>query len=146
MKFPVLLIQDFYPGSWIPDPNFFHHRSRILDQNFLHPGSLIPDLNFFPSRILDPGCALKNLSILTKQNGFSALRNMIRVFDPGSGSWLLTYPRSRSWIPDPESRDQKGTGSLVPDPGSGFATLEISGLLRLQGVALVTNFQRALLS
>jgi hypothetical protein len=31
-------------------------------------------------------------------------------------------------IPDPES---KGTGSLIPNPGSGFATLEISGLLRL---------------
>ncbi len=33
--------------------------------------------------------------------------------DPGSGSWLFTYPRSRSWIPDPESRDQKGTGSWI---------------------------------
>ncbi len=136
--------------SRILDPGSEFFPSQIPDQNFLHPGSLIPDLNFFPSRILDPGCALKNLSILTHKNGFSALRNMIGVFDPGSGSriWILTftYPRSRSWIPDPESRDQKGTGSLIPDPGSGFATLEISGLLRLQGVALVTDFQRALLS
>jgi hypothetical protein len=30
-------------------------------------------------------------------------------------------------IPDPESRDQKDTGSLIPDP----ETQEISGLLRL---------------
>jgi hypothetical protein len=51
--------------------------------------------------------------------------------DPGSESWLFTYPRSQYWIPDRESRDQKDTGSLIPDPGSGFATLEISGLLRL---------------
>jgi hypothetical protein len=120
-KFPVLLIRDVYAGSWIPDPNFFHLVSRILDQNFFHPGSLIPDLNFF-----HPGCAGKN-----KKNGFSALRNMIRVFHPGTGSriWILTF--YLSWIPDPESRDQKGTGSLIPDPGSGFATLEISSLLRL---------------
>jgi hypothetical protein len=51
--------------------------------------------------------------------------------DPGSESWLFTCPRSRSWIPDPESRGQKGTGSLILDPRSGFATLEILGLLRL---------------
>jgi hypothetical protein len=46
-KFPVLLIQGVYPGSWIPDPNFFHPVSRILDKKFFHPGSMIPDLNFF---------------------------------------------------------------------------------------------------
>jgi hypothetical protein len=28
----------------------------------------IPDSNFFPSRILDPGPASKNLSILTQKN------------------------------------------------------------------------------
>ncbi len=66
--------------------------------------------------------------------------------DPGSGSWLFTNPGSLSWITDPESRDQKGTGSLIPDPGYGFATQEISGLLRLQGVAPVTDFWRELLS
>ncbi len=38
--------------------------------------------------------------------------------DPGSESWLFTYPGSRSWIPDPESRGQKRTGSLIPDPDS----------------------------
>jgi hypothetical protein len=46
-KFPVLLILDVYPGSWISDLNFFHPVSQILDQNFFHPRSLIPDLNFF---------------------------------------------------------------------------------------------------
>jgi hypothetical protein len=58
-------------------------------------------------------------------------------YDPGFPSriWILTFylSQTRSWIPDPESRDQKGNGSLILDPGSGFATLEISGLLRLRG-------------
>jgi hypothetical protein len=57
-------------------------------------------------------------------------------YDPsfcGSGSriWILTFYLSQIPILDPECRDQKGTGSLIPDPGSGFATLEILGLLRL---------------
>jgi hypothetical protein len=78
---------------------------------------------------------IKEFKYFNQKNGFSALRNMIKVFHPGSGSgiWILTftYPRSQSWIPDPKSRDQKGNGSLIPDPGSGFGTLEISGWLRL---------------
>ena len=122
---------EFFP-SRIPDPGSQFCTSWISDH-----GS-----EFFPSRMLDSGSASKNLSILAKKNGFSALRNMIRVFHPGSGSriWILTFylsqipilnPRSRSWIPDPKSRDQKGTGSLIPDPGSGFGTMEISGWLRL---------------
>jgi hypothetical protein len=63
-KFPVLLIWDVYPGSWIPDPNVSHPGSRILDPNFFQPGSLIPDLNVF-----HPGSwnITKNLSILTKK-------------------------------------------------------------------------------
>ncbi len=126
----VLLIRDVYPGSWIPDPNFFHPRSRILDQNFLHPGSEI-----FPSRILDPGCALKNLSILTKKNGFSAIKNIIQVFDPGSRSriWILTIYLSQIPILDPRSQIQGSKRHRIPDPGSGFATLDISGLLRAVG-------------
>ncbi len=88
-RFPVLLIQDVYPGSWIPDPNFFH------------PGSLIPDLNFFHPWCWNPD---PNFSILTKKmgsqrseiwSGFS-----IPALDPGYESWLFTYPGSRSWIPD----------------------------------------------
>jgi hypothetical protein len=115
---------DFFP-SHFPEPG-----SKLFSSWIPDPGS-----EFFPSRILDPGCALKNLSILTKKNGFSALRNMIEFsipdLDPGSGSRLFTDSGSQSWIPDPESRDQKGTRSLIPDPGSGFATLENSGWLRL---------------
>ena len=43
------LVDEYHAARYshlIPDPNFFH------------PGS-----EFFPSRILDPGSALKNLSI-----------------------------------------------------------------------------------
>jgi hypothetical protein len=128
---------EFFP-SQIPDPGSKFFASWIPD-----PGS-----EFFPSRILDPGCALKKLSILTKKTGFSALRNMIRVFDPGSGSriWILTFYLSQIPILDPRSQIQGSKRPRIPDPGSGFATLEISGLLRLWGVALVTDFQRALLS
>ncbi len=94
-------IQDphFFP-SWIPDPRF----------------------EFFPSQVLDPGCISKNSSILTKKMVSQLFeiwsRFSIPDLDPLSGSWLFTYPRSRSWIPDPESRDQKGNGSLIPDPYS----------------------------
>jgi hypothetical protein len=79
---------------FIPDPGFFHNGSRI--RIFSIP---------------DPGSASKNLSILTPKNCFYALGNMIRVVDPGSGS------RNRIPIflpiPDPGSKDQKGTGSRI---------------------------------
>ncbi len=117
--------------SWILDPGSEFFPSRIPDPGSKFFASWIPDpkSEFFPSRMLDPGFASKNLSILTKKmvsqlseiwSGFSILDP-----DPGSESQLFTYPGSRSWIPDPESRGQKGTGTLISDPGSGFATLEI---------------------
>ncbi len=134
------------PGclSWILDPGSEFFPSRIPD-----PGS-----KFFPSWIPDPGSEffsildvgswirIKEFKYFNQKKRFLSSQNMIRVFHPGSGSriWILTFylsripildPRSRSWIPDPECRGQKGTGSLIPDPRSGFATLEIFGLLRL---------------
>jgi hypothetical protein len=100
---------EFFP-SQIPDPGSKFFASWIPD----------PGYEFFPSRILDPGCALKNLSILTKKNGFSARRNMIRVFDPGSGSpiWILTFYLSQIPILDPRSRIQGSERHRIPDPGS----------------------------
>jgi hypothetical protein len=70
--------------------------------------------------MLDPGSASKNLSILTKKNGFSALRNMIRVFHPGSGSriWILTFYLSQIPILDPRSRIQGSKRHRIPDSGS----------------------------
>ncbi len=103
----------FFP-SWIPDPGSEFFPSWIPD-----PGS-----EFFPSRMLDPRSASKNFSILTKKNGFSALRNMIPVFHPGSGSriWILTFYLSRIPILDPRFRIQGSKRHRIPDPGSGFAT------------------------
>ncbi len=120
MKFPVLLIRDVYPWSWIPDPNFFPSHFPDPGSKFffiLDPWSRIW---IFPSRILDPGCALKNSSILTKKNCFSALRNVIRVLHPGSGSriWILTFYLSRIPILDPRFRIQGSKRPLSPDPGS----------------------------
>jgi hypothetical protein len=80
----------------------------------------IPDLGsrirIFPFRILDPGSGVKkipdpgygstfkNLSIFNPKNCFYALGNMIRDV-----LWILIFLP----IPDPGSRDQKGTGSGI---------------------------------
>ncbi len=100
---------EFFP-SRIPDPGSKFFLSWIPE-----PGS-----EFFPSRMLDPGSAWKNLSILAQKNGFSALRNIIRVFHPGSGSriWILTFYLSRIPILDPRSRIQGSKTHRIPDPGS----------------------------
>jgi hypothetical protein len=61
-----------------------------------------PGSDFFPSRIrivssLDPGSASKNLSLLTKKNGFLALGNIsVADRDLGSGIRCLFDP----WIRD----------------------------------------------
>ncbi len=87
----VLFIRIIVPkccGSWmfIPDSKYFHPRIRIFSILDPHP---------LPS---------KKFSILTQSNGLKALGNMIRVFHPGSGSWLSTHPWSSS---------QKATGSRI---------------------------------
>ncbi len=96
--------------------------SRIPDPGSKFCPSWIPDhgSEFFPSRMLDHRSASKNLSILAKKNGFSALRNMIRIFHPESGSriWILTFYLSRIPILDPRSRIQGSKKHRIPDPGS----------------------------
>ncbi len=103
---------------FIPDPG-----SRIRMFPIPDPGSWIqifsirdPWFEFFPSRILDPWCISKNLSVLTKKNGSWALRNMIRVFHPGSGSriWILTFYLSRIPILDSRSRIQGSKRHGIP--------------------------------
>ncbi len=119
------------PGclSRILDPGSEFFPSRIPDPGSKYCPSWIPDhgSKFFPSRMLDPRSASKNLWILAKKmvSQISEIwsRFSIQDPDPRSDSWLFTYPGSRSWIPDPESRGQESTGSLIPDPGSGFAAL-----------------------
>ncbi len=96
----------------IPDP-----RSWIPIFSILDPWSRIW---IFASQILDPGSASKNLSILTPKNGFWALRNMIWVFHPRSGSriWIPTFYLSQIPILDPRSRIQGSKRHRIPDPGS----------------------------
>ncbi len=112
------------PGclSWNLDPGSELFPSRIPDPGSKFCLSWIPDhgSEFFPSRMLDPRSTSKNLSIFAKKNGFSALRNMIRVFRPGSGSriWFLTFYLSRIPILDPRSRIQGSKKHRIPDPGS----------------------------
>ncbi len=80
----------------------------------------MPFTPFFPSRILDPGSASQNWGILTKKNGFSALRIMIRVFHPGSGSRIRILNFYLSWILIlyPRSQIQGSKRHRSPDPGS----------------------------
>ncbi len=108
--------------SRILDPGSECFPSRIQDPGSKFFPSWIPDPRFecFPSRSLDHGCISKNLSILTKKNGFSALRNLIRVFHPGSGSriWILTFYLSRIPILNPRSRILGSKRRRIPDPGS----------------------------
>ncbi len=96
----------------IPNP-----RSLIQIFSILDPWSRIwifsiPDVE---SRI-----CIKEFKYFSQKNGFSALRNMIRVFHPGSGSriWILTFYLSRIPILDPRSRIQGSKTHKIPDPGS----------------------------
>jgi hypothetical protein len=105
--------------SRILDPGSECFPSRIQDPGSKFFPSWIPDprFEFFPTRSLDHGCISKNLSILTKKIGFSALRNMIRVFHPGSIQ-TLTFYLSRIPILDPRSRIQGSKSYRIHDPGS----------------------------
>jgi hypothetical protein len=82
-----------------------------------------PASDFFPSRIRivsipDPGSASKNLSILTQNNGFYAVGNMI----------LVVHPGSRIPDPDPDFLPIPDPGvKKAPDPGSGSGTLHYCG-------------------
>ncbi len=98
----ISIFADLECLSRIPDPGSEFFPSQIPDPGakFFHPRP-----KYFSSRILDPGSASKNFSILTQKNGFSALRNMIGVFHPGSGSQIriLTFYPSR--IPNQKAPD-----------------------------------------
>jgi len=113
-----------YPGclSQILDPGSKFFPSQIPDPGSQFFPSWIPDpgSEFFPSLILDPGSASQNLGILTKKNSFSALRNMIQVFHPVSGSpiRILNFYPSRILIMYPRSRIQGSKTHRIPDPGS----------------------------
>ncbi len=107
----------FNPGSWIPDPNFFHPGSWIQIFSILDPWSQI-----WIFSITDPGnrMHIKEFKYFNQKNSFLALRNMIRVFHPGSGSriWILTFYLSQITILDPRLRIQGSKRHRIPDPRS----------------------------
>ncbi len=88
--------------------------SRIPDPTFFHPGSRIRTVS-----IPDPGSASKNLGVLTPQKKTKKWFLSSRKYDLGCSSRIrmLTFYPSR--IPDPGVK-------RAPDPGSGFATLDVS--------------------
>ncbi len=96
----------------IPDP-----RSWIKIFSILNPWSRI-----WIFSIPDPGSrmCIKEFKYFNKKIGFSALRNMIWVFHPGSGSriWILTFYLSQIPILDPRSRIQGSKRHRIPDSGS----------------------------
>jgi len=133
------------PGcfSWIVDPGSEFFQSQIPNQNFCILDSWSRIWIF---SIPDPGSRMriKEFRYFNPKKWFLSYQK----YDPSFWSRIriLTFYLSQIPILDPRSRIQWSKRHWIPDPGSGFATLEISGLLRLQGVALVTDFQSALLS
>ncbi len=105
------------PESWIrmfpiPDPRYWIQIFSILD-----PGSQILIFS-----IPGPGSQMhiKEFKYFNQKNGFSALRNMIQVFHPGSGSriWILTFYLSQIPILGPRSQIQGSKRKRIPDPWS----------------------------
>ncbi len=92
-------------GSWIQVFSILDHWSQIWIISIPDPGSRMH---------------IKDFKYFNQKNGFSALRNMIWVFHPRSGSriWILTIYLSRIPILDPRSRIQGSKRHLISDPGS----------------------------
>ncbi len=121
------------PGSririfFIPDP-----RSWIKIFCILDPWSQI-----WIFSIADPGSwmCIKEFKYFNQKNGFSARRNMIWVFYPGSGSriWILTFYLSQILILDPRSRIQGSKRHRIPDPGSRIQICNVGDFGFAQGV------------
>ncbi len=119
-KFP----QFCWSGMFIPDPE-----SRIRMFPIPDPGYWIKIFSILDpwSQILifsipGPGSRthIKEFKYFNQENGFSALRNMIQVFHPGSVSriWILTFYLSQIPILDPRSRIQGSKRQRISDPWS----------------------------
>ncbi len=106
-KFPVLLIWDFYPGSWITDRNVSHPGSRILDQIFsiLDPWSQIW---MFP--IPDPisRMHIKEFNYFNQKRFLSS-----RKYDPGFPSRIRITDLDPDYLPILDTNP----GSQIPNPG-----------------------------
>ncbi len=139
-KFWQRNFQFCWSGMFIPDPG-----SRIQMFPIPDPGSWIqifstldPWSQIWIFSIPDPGSRMhiKEFKYFTQKNGFSALRNIIRVFHPGSGSriWILTIYLSQIPILDPRFRIQGSKRHRIPDPGSLIRIHNTGDFVFAQGV------------
>ncbi len=96
--------------------------SQIQDTGSKFFSSWIPWSRIWIFSIRCPGSRMhiKEFKYFNQKNGFSALRNMIQVFHPGSGSrvCILTFYLSQIPILDPRSRIQGSKRQRIPDPRS----------------------------
>jgi hypothetical protein len=92
-------------GYWIQIFFILNPWSQILIFSVPGPGSRIH---------------IKEFKYFNQKNVYSALRNMIQVFHPGSRSriWILTFYLSQIPILDPRSQIQGSKRQRIPDPGS----------------------------
>jgi hypothetical protein len=111
----VLLIRDVYPGSRIPDPDFYP--SRIPD-----PGSRIPDTKTATKERGEKKLDVKPFYVATKFNkivnsfSFEVLRKKIRA----------NFQRIIELFTKKLSKSSSKYGLGIRDPGSGSATLSFS--------------------
>ncbi len=116
------------PGMFILDP-----RSRIQIFSILDPWSQIQiffildpwsQIQIFKSRILDPGSASKNLSILTKKmvsqlsEICSGFPSQIRILDLDPDFLPIPDPDPVSQIPNLGAKKALESWSRIPDPES----------------------------
>jgi hypothetical protein len=108
--------------SWILNPESECFPSQIQDTGSQFFSSWIPWYQIWIFSILGPGSRMhiKEFKNFNQKYGFSALRNMIQVFHPGSGSrvCILTFYLSQIPILDPRSQIQGTKRQRIPDPES----------------------------
>jgi hypothetical protein len=96
-----------------PESECFPSRIQDTGSKFFPSWSLDPRFLFFS--IPGPGSRthIKEFKYFNQKNGFSALRNMIQVFHPGSGYriGILTFYLSQIPILDPRSKIQGSKGN-----------------------------------
>jgi hypothetical protein len=119
------LLQPFGQSSNCPNTSVLRIRDVYPGYEFFHPGSQVKN-------IPDPGSASKNLSIYNPKKLFLSSRKYdsgIFIPDPDLDFF---YP---SRIPDPGSRNQKGTGSRIRNNKKhkmeGFCNFFLTGFFML---------------
>jgi hypothetical protein len=107
------------PGSRIPDPKTAtkeRGKKKLNVKPFYVATKFNKIVNYFSFEVLKKKIWANFQRILPKKLSKSSSKYGLGIRDPRSG--IRKKP-----IPDPGSRGQKGTGSRIPDPRSGSATL-----------------------